>query len=133
MTEPAVRSAAIAAWRCSRIAAALVLAVGASLFCCVVPRPAPHDGDVDARPRRSRIRQRGGRGSRPKRRDGTGADRESTSRTWSRQRSEQHRRPETAAVLQKNLLIMNDAIEKSSKALEADPQNAPARPASTNY
>ena len=32
MTEPPARSAVIAASRCSRIAAALVLAVGASLF-----------------------------------------------------------------------------------------------------
>lgn len=33
----------------------------------------------------------------------------------------------TAAVLQKNLLVMNQALEESRKALEADPQNLPAR------
>ena len=32
--------------------------------------------------------------------------------------------PATAAVLQKNLLVMNEAIAESRKALEADPQNA---------
>lgn len=31
--------------------------------------------------------------------------------------------PATAAVLQKNLLVMNEAIAESRKALEADPQN----------
>jgi anti-sigma factor RsiW len=33
------------------------------------------------------------------------------------------RDPATAAVLQKNLLVMNEAIAESRKALEADPQN----------
>lgn len=33
------------------------------------------------------------------------------------------RDPQTAAVLQKNLLVMNEAIAESRKALEADPQN----------
>lgn len=34
---------------------------------------------------------------------------------------------ETAAVLQKNLLVVNQAIAESRAALEADPDNAPAR------
>ena len=34
------------------------------------------------------------------------------------------RDPATAAVLQKNLLVMNEAIAESRKALEADPQNS---------
>ena len=35
--------------------------------------------------------------------------------------------PETLAVLQKNLLVVTDAVEESRKALESDPQNAAAR------
>jgi hypothetical protein len=35
--------------------------------------------------------------------------------------------PETLAVLQENLLVVTDALEKSGKALESDPQNAAAR------
>jgi anti-sigma factor RsiW len=35
--------------------------------------------------------------------------------------------PATAAVLQKNLLVMNEAIAESRKALEADPQNRSAQ------
>ena len=37
------------------------------------------------------------------------------------------RDPATAAVLQKNLLVMNEAIAESRKALEADPQNGSAQ------
>jgi hypothetical protein len=37
------------------------------------------------------------------------------------------RDPATAAVLQKNLLVMNEAIAESRKALEADPQNRSAQ------
>jgi len=37
------------------------------------------------------------------------------------------RDPETAAVLKKNLLVMNEAIAESRKALEADPQNRSAQ------
>jgi anti-sigma factor RsiW len=35
--------------------------------------------------------------------------------------------PKTAAALQKNLLVMNAAINETRKALDADPQSAPAR------
>ena len=35
--------------------------------------------------------------------------------------------PETIAVLQQNLLVMTDAMESSRKALESDPQNAAVR------
>jgi anti-sigma factor RsiW len=35
--------------------------------------------------------------------------------------------PKTAAALQKNLLVMNEAINETRKALVADPQSAPAR------
>ena len=35
--------------------------------------------------------------------------------------------PKTAAALQKNLLVMNEAINETRKALDADPQSAPAR------
>ena len=35
--------------------------------------------------------------------------------------------PKTAAALQKPLLVMNEAINEARKALETDPQNAPAR------
>ena len=35
--------------------------------------------------------------------------------------------PKTAAALKKNLLVMNEAINETRKALDADPQNAPAR------
>jgi hypothetical protein len=35
--------------------------------------------------------------------------------------------PETVAVLQENFLVMTDAIERSRKALASDPQNAAAR------
>jgi len=35
--------------------------------------------------------------------------------------------PKTAATLQKNLLVMNEAISETRKALVADPQSAPAR------
>jgi anti-sigma factor RsiW len=35
--------------------------------------------------------------------------------------------PKTAATMQKNLQVMNEAINESRKALAADPQNAPAR------
>jgi anti-sigma factor RsiW len=37
------------------------------------------------------------------------------------------RDPATAAVLKKNLLVMNEAIAESRKALEADPQNRSAQ------
>ena len=37
------------------------------------------------------------------------------------------RDPATAAILKKNLLVMNDAIAESRKALEADPQNRSAQ------
>jgi anti-sigma factor RsiW len=37
------------------------------------------------------------------------------------------RDPATAAVLQKNLLVMNEAIAESRKALETDPQNRSAQ------
>jgi hypothetical protein len=35
--------------------------------------------------------------------------------------------PATAAILRKNLLVMNEAIAESRKALEADPQNRSAQ------
>ena len=35
--------------------------------------------------------------------------------------------PKTAAALKKNLLVMNEAINETRKALDADPQSAPAR------
>ena len=35
--------------------------------------------------------------------------------------------PKTAAALKKNLLVMNDAINETRKALDANPQSAPAR------
>ena len=35
--------------------------------------------------------------------------------------------PKTAAALQKNLLVMNEAINETRKALDVDPQSAPAR------
>ena len=35
--------------------------------------------------------------------------------------------PQTAAVLQKNLQVMNEAIDESAQALDAEPQSAPAR------
>ena len=35
--------------------------------------------------------------------------------------------PKTAAALQKNLLVMNEAINETRKALDSDPQSAPAR------
>jgi anti-sigma factor RsiW len=35
--------------------------------------------------------------------------------------------PKTAAALQKNLLVMNEAINETRKALDTDPQSAPAR------
>jgi hypothetical protein len=35
--------------------------------------------------------------------------------------------PNTAATMQKNLQVMNDALNESRKVLDANPQNAPAR------
>jgi anti-sigma factor RsiW len=35
--------------------------------------------------------------------------------------------PKTSAALKKNLLVMNEAINETRKALDADPQSAPAR------
>ena len=35
--------------------------------------------------------------------------------------------PKTAAALKKNLLVMNEAINETRKALDVDPQSAPAR------
>jgi anti-sigma factor RsiW len=35
--------------------------------------------------------------------------------------------PKTAAAMQRNLQVMNEAIYETRKALDADPQNAPAR------
>ncbi len=103
------------------LAAALVLAVGAALFVVTSRNPAPApvttvgDGNGNAEsvhPVQS-----------------VESEMALTEKHFQNvvERADQVLDPATAAVLQKNLLVMNQALEESRKVLEADPQNLPAR------
>ncbi|CAN5811126.1 hypothetical protein BH24ACI4_BH24ACI4_24470 [soil metagenome] len=103
------------------LAAALVLALGASLFVVTSRNPAPApvttvgDGNGNAEsvhPVQS-----------------VESEMALTEKHFQNvvERADQVLDPATAAVLQKNLLVMNQALEESRKVLEADPQNLPAR------
>ena len=109
------------------IAAALVLAVGASLFLLRSAGDAAADDGHNAGAWRAGLRQRGVRGSRPRRRQGAGGDRDGFPEPGGASEATNTVDPKTAAALKKNLLVMNEAINETRKALDVDPQSAPAR------
>ena len=108
------------------IAAALVLAVGASLF-MLRPATAPQTSTVAQAPEQPA--------------SGNPAPEDPVQRVVQElERTEKQFQslveaseasstvdPKTAAAMQKNLLVMNDAIKETRKALDVDPQSAPAR------
>lgn len=105
------------------LAAALVLAVGASLFVVTSRNPAPAPvttvGDGNGNGNAESVHPV----------QSVESEMALTEKHFQNvvERADQVLDPATAAVLQKNLLVMNQALEESRKVLEADPQNLPAR------
>ena len=103
------------------LAAALVLAVGASLFVVTSrdPRPAPATTAGDGNGNAESLHPV----------QSVATEMALTEKHFQNvvERADQVLDPATAAVLQKNLLVMNQALEESRKVLESDPQNLPAR------
>ena len=132
--RPSARAGRAAAVRTGHVAilalaAALVLAVGVSLVMLVLRsargsrrrrrQPAP------AQARRPACRRGRADGSRA----GAEADGERRSRTWSRSRTPTHRRSirTTAATLDKNLGIIDQAIAETRAAVKSEPASVTAR------
>ena len=103
------------------LAAALVLAVGASLFVLTSrdPAPAPLTTTVD----------RNGNAESVHPVQSVESEMALTEKHFQNvvERADQVLDPATASMLQKNLLVVNQALEETRLALEADPQNVPAR------
>ena len=109
------------------IAATLVLAVGASLFMLRRPATAPPPATTAQAPGDT------GPGNAPSENPVQSVERALAATETEFQRLVEASEasytvdPKTAAAMQRNLQVMNEAINESRKALDANPQNAPAR------
>jgi anti-sigma factor RsiW len=107
------------------LAAALVLAVGAALVLLVPGNgPASDSGTATADPTTAVVFEDPMYGVAS---ELAQAERHFQNAIEQATRSDAIVSPETAAVLQKNLLVVNDAIAESRAALDAHPDSAPAR------
>ncbi len=127
VTEPAGALGRHRSMAMVAIAAALLLAVGASLFMLRAPEMPPQTATTTQAP--------------GKRVPGNAASEDPVQNVVTELTlTEKHFQnlvqaseatntvdPKTAAAMQKNLLVMNEAINETRKALDADPQSAPAR------
>lgn len=107
------------------LAAALVLAAGASLFYLAPGDPAVQEGPTAA----GQPAPASGNAVFVDPVQAVESEMELTERAFQNviEKAEAVVNPETRAVLQKNLLVMNEALAESRSALEQDPQNRPAR------
>jgi hypothetical protein len=123
MTEPASAFGRHHSMAMLAIAAALVLAVGASLF-MLRPATTPQTATVAQAPNQPAS-------DNPAPEDPVQRVVQELERTEKQFQSLVEASntvdPKTAAAMQKNLLVMNDAINETRKALDVDPQSAPAR------